>query len=73
MGSELEEVQKKKKKKNQTRDCAEQENKQNKGMNCQRKGNFHPWSYSEREEGTLYYRLFGIMNSIPARCMEWTK
>ena len=53
MGSVLEEGKKKRKeKKNQSRACAEQENKQNKGMTCQRKWNFHPWSYSEREEGT---------------------
>ena len=68
MGSELEEVSKKKKKTMQ-RDCAEQENKQNKRMNCQRKWNFHPWSYPGREEGAFYYRLFRGMNWVPPQRM----
>lgn len=83
MGSELEEVKKKKKKRKnpknkqppppnpkmkpqrlyRTREQAKQ------GMNCQRKWNFHPWSYSGPEEGPLYYRLFRVMNVIPPRCM----
>ena len=69
MGSELEKSEKKRQRKTKPGDCAEQENKQNKGMNCQRKWKFHPWSYSGREEGPLYYRLFRIMNSIPAQGM----
>lgn len=52
---ELEEVSKKR---TPHRDCAEQENKQNTGINCQRKRNFHPRSPSERG-GTSFYRLLG--------------
>lgn len=45
MGSELKKFEKKNSTRN--RDCAEQENKPNKGRtSCQRKWNFHPWSYS---------------------------
>lgn len=39
------------------------------GRNCQRKWNFHPWSYSGQEEGPLYYRLFRVTDGIPPRCM----
>lgn len=74
MGSELEEERKKKKTqqknpKNKTAGIVQTREEAKQGMNCQRKWNFHPWSYSGREEGPLYYRSFGGMNVIPPQCM----